>query len=55
MEKEGDKIIDLDHKTYKINHWRNKFEKSIHILLENNIKSNELIEKIKIIEDEKNS
>ena len=38
-----------------INHWKIKFEKSIRVLLQSGIKSDELIEKIKTIENEKNS
>jgi uncharacterized protein (UPF0218 family) len=38
-----------------VNHWRNKFDRSIRILLESGITSQELIEEIKKITDEKNN
>jgi hypothetical protein len=38
-----------------VRHWKNKFDKSIRILLESGIKSEELIEEIKIVENEKNN
>jgi len=38
-----------------IEHWQNKFNKAILILLKSGIKSDELIEKIKMIENEKNN
>lgn len=37
-----------------VEHWRKKFEKAIHILLKSGLKSEDLIEKIKI-ENEKNN
>jgi len=37
-----------------VEHWKNKFNKAVDILLQSGIKSDELIEKIKIIENEKN-
>jgi hypothetical protein len=38
-----------------VDHWKNKFEKAIRILLQNGINSNELIEKIKLAENEKDN
>jgi len=38
-----------------VRHWKNKFDKSVRILLESGIKSEELIEEIKIVKDEKNN
>lgn len=50
MAQEDKKIIPV-----VINHWKNKFERAIHILLDSGINPDELIEKIKIIENEKNN
>jgi hypothetical protein len=38
-----------------VRHWKNKFDRSIRILLESGVKSEELIEEIRIVEDEKNN
>ena len=38
-----------------VNHWRNKFDKAIRVLLESGIKSDILIAEIKIVENEKNN
>lgn len=38
-----------------ISHWTNKFDKAIRILLQNGIKADVLMEKIKVAENEKNS
>jgi len=37
-----------------IEHWRKKFDRAIHILLKSGIKSEDLIEKIKIENEENN-
>ena len=38
-----------------VRHWKSKFDKSIHVLLESGVKGEELIEEIKIVENEKNN
>jgi hypothetical protein len=49
-------IIELEEKDYPsfMAHWENKFEKSVEILLKTGHSSDELIEKIKIIESKNN-
>jgi hypothetical protein len=55
IEEKGN-IIELEEKDYPsfISHWENKFEKSVEILLKVGHTSDELIEKIKIIENKNN-
>lgn len=51
MDKEGEKKVS----DVTIRHWKKKFDKAVSILLQNGIKSESLIDIIKIEENEKNN